>query len=158
MARILRHIAVEVGKINFPTLQVSNLYEFPDKGGEEKIIEFHNQSVGTPIGVVGFAHAGGVMARKLLRHACGDKRGVGVAEAVDALFGVADNQIVLSSAVVLFEQGAEVVPLHSRCVLKLVNQIMVDRSAEALINERGIVVAYYALQHRVGFSKLNHVV
>ena len=63
MARILRHIAVEVGKINFPILQVSNLYEFPDKGGEKKIIEFHNQSVGTPIGVVGFAHAGGVMAR-----------------------------------------------------------------------------------------------
>ena len=125
---------------------------------EEDVVKFNNRASGTPVGVLFTRHSGILTLRKLTRHGISDKRGIGVAEAIDALFGIADDKVVFSSAIAFVQQGEEVFPLKAGGVLKLVDEKMVEVGAETFVDKRGVVFTNDAAEHRVGLTKLNCIV
>ena len=96
----LRHIIVKVVEVESPLLLIGReklLYE----GMEEEIVELHDSAVRPPVGVFRLAHSGGTMAGECGGHDGGDQRRVGVTEAVDTLLCIADDKVILSTAVAL---------------------------------------------------------
>ena len=91
-----------------------------------------------------------------MRHLTCDESGVGVAETVDTLFGVADYHILVALALV--DERLHVYPLKQRRVLELVYHVRFQHRADFLIYERHIAALVYLLQNGVGVGKLHNVV
>ena len=86
---------------------------------------------------------------------------VGVAEAVDRLLGVADDEVEVVAAVrqALVQQRHEVVVLLVARVLELVDHEMVDPRAHAFIDKRhGVVSGHEVVDEVVGVGNEHHVV
>ena len=83
---------------------------------------------------------------------------VGVPEAIDALFHVAHDQVLLALRQALLHEGAEVAPLHPAGVLKLVDHVMVDLRAGFLIDKGGVAALDHLAQQFVGVGDEHDVV
>ena len=105
------------------------------------IVEFHDAPVASPVGVFRRGVTVKFHAPDPGRNFGGDQRGVGVAETVDALLGVADNQTVIaqSAAKALLEKRTHQLPLELRSVLKFVDKEMVETRPEPFVDEGGVV-------------------
>ncbi len=84
--------------------------------------------------------------------------GVGVAEAVDALLLVADYKVFVAVREAFHQQRPQIVPLHTRCVLHLVDEEVAQIVAEALVDERGLVVVDDVAEQGIGVGQEYYVV
>ena len=82
---------------------------------EEAVVEADDFGCGAPVGVFVHLVAAGAEAGTgiLCGDAACDEGGVGVAEAVDALLGVADDEVVVAAAHALVDQRPHVLPLQA---------------------------------------------
>ena len=132
------------------------------RGGheEEEVVELHDAAQAPVVGIFGARSPGHSQRHggELRRHHGRDERGVGVAEAVDALLGVADYEVVECVGRRLRNEGAQVFPLQGRGVLKFVDEVMVEPRSEPLVDEGGLVVADDAAEQGAGVGELDEVV
>ncbi len=84
--------------------------------------------------------------------------GIGVAETVDTLLLVADDEIFMAVGEAFHHQRTQIVPLHARRVLHLVDEEMAQIVAQALVDERSLVVVYDVAEQRVGIGEEYYVV
>ena len=112
-------------------------FEIRGKGGEERVVEFHNFAGASPVGVVADVAADFrdmVFAERFARLAA-QKLGAGVAETVDTLLHIADNQVLAPSRESLLHQRAQIVPVHLRGVLEFVDEQMVELRAHLFVDK-----------------------
>ncbi len=108
-------------------------------GGEEGVVEVHDPAAASPIVRQGLLAA--LLRPEIGADALVQQRPVRVAEAVDALFHVADDQVRPAIRQALRHQGAEVVPLHAAGVLELVDHVVVHARTGLLVDEGGVAAA-----------------
>ena len=75
-------------------------------------------------------------------HFLAEHCGVGIAESVDGLLGVADEHVEVAARQTLVQQALEIIVLFGTGVLKLVNHEVGNRRADTFINK-----GRAALQH-----------
>ena len=78
---------------------------------------------------------------------------VRVAESVNTLLDIADNQIIIAPGEAFKQQRLEIIPLQARCVLKFINQEVAIAPTDALIDKRSLAVADNQLEQRVSVAQ-----
>ena len=121
------------------------------KNGEKCVVPLDYVAGTSPIGVrlyvVALRHDG--LFWKIPINLFLQQSRVGVAEPVDTLFHVADNQAVVVACQTVDHERTHVFPLHLRCVLKLVDEEMFQPYADTFVNERCVVFADDFFEHFV---------
>ena len=79
---------------------------------------------------------------------------VAATEPVDALLDIAHDEVAAPARAALGQQGAEVLPLKARRVLKLVDHDVVELGAYLLEDEGGIARAYHLPQQDGGLGEV----
>ena len=93
---------------------------------KERIIELHHMQIAAIIRILRRVIAMDMdIIAKILRHLLADEGRVGISESIDALFGIADDQIAMRLAEALPHERREVLPLHSAGILELIDQEMI---------------------------------
>ena len=133
LARVSVRFAVPVG-------------QHPAGGGEERVVESHDVRLTAPVG----AQRARPDAEGRVVADARQNLPVAVAPAVDALLDVAHYQAAFLSGQALLQQQPEVLPLHPRRVLKLVNHHRVKGGADFLVHERRIAFTDQSVQQCVG--------
>ena len=97
-----------------------------------------------------------VFAERFARLAA-QKLGAGVAETVDTLLHIADNQVLAPSREGLLHQRAQIVPVHLRGVLEFVDEQMIELRAHLFVDKRHLPLFQHAAQQGVGVAEEKHV-
>ena len=107
------------------------------KTAEEAVVETHEVGGASVVGVVGRLVAAYCVRRRevFFGDTVAQQCAVAVAEAVDGLLLVADDEAVVALGDAVGDKRTQVVPLHVRRVLELVDQKVVERHAETLVDE-----------------------
>ena len=121
--------------------------------GEEDVVESDDRARRAVVGVEGADVQLTVGIGKLAAN-IGQQPPVAAAPAVDALLHVAHNQ-VLSALVAhgLFKEHLEVLPLHGRGVLELVDHDVLQLGAHLLEDERGVAPLDELMQQLLGVAE-----
>ena len=119
---------------------------------EEFVVELHHLPGAAPVLVRRLLFGIG----KLLFDFGPKQLPVGIAPTVDALLYVAYDEVVAGSVGVA-QQGQEVLPLHTRGVLELVQQVIGITAARLFVDEGGVGAVYNVAQHIVGLVQRQHV-
>ena len=109
---------------------------------EEFVVEVDDMARTAAVDVEGFD----VDAQRRLPLDVAEDAPVAAAPTVDALLHVADEEVAAALGEALEEEHAEVLPLQSRGVLKLVDHDMAQQGADLLEDERRVAVAHHATE------------
>ena len=108
------------------------------RDSENRIVEIHHVGVASPVGIEHFVADG--IGAEILWNLCFEQSPIGVSPAVNALFHVAHNKVEVPVRQAFGQQRAKILPLHRRCVLKLIDHIIVDARARFFVHERRLAV------------------
>ena len=150
---LLLHIAIDILDLE----SCLRLYVVQRLGrfGEESIIEINNILLAAEVVAQFFV---------LRREACQfllyilQDGPVAVTPTIDALFDVANEEVVAARRLVLYEQHLEVVPLQSAGILELVYHYVVELRAYLLENKRRIRLLHQLAQQSRGLAQVELVV
>ena len=112
---------------------------------EEGIIEVYDAGKASEVGVKRPL----AVIREFRRHCLTKKFPIGSPPSVDALLYIPDYQIITASGLAFSEKRAEILPLDTGCILKLVQQIMVVAYTYLLIDKRCIRFVNYAAKNSI---------
>ena len=92
----------------------------------------------------------GHVVRKFRRKPVCQEPPVGAPEPIDRLFDVTYDEVFESAGLAVGDQRAEVVPLHGRCILELVQKEILVADAQFLVDERGVGTVDDIAQNGIG--------
>ena len=125
---------------------------------KERIIELHHMQIAAIIRILRRVIAMDMdIIAEILRHLLADEGRVCISESIDALFGIADDQIAMRLAEALPHERREVLPLHSAGILELIDQEMIEPSAYSFIYKRSIAIADHLIEDHSGFRQLDGI-
>ncbi len=150
--RFLRHIGIDV--VNQVTYSVSFIFICRKQIAfhsaayflEKMIVEPHNVFCTAPV----IAERNFFAAAEIVFYTALKQFPVGISPAVNALFHVANNQVVVTTIHAIFEQRLEIFPLHRRGVLKFVEHEMFQENAHFFVDKWRVAAFDYSVQKIVG--------
>ncbi len=159
----LSHLLNQSGISGADRISVEPPLHIARHGIEKRVVKPDHIGRTPPVAVLGNIHPLqrqriGETAPHEFLHTAPQQFRVGITEPVDALLLVADNQVVMPAAEAFKHERLQVLPLHLRRVLELVNKVMLYGGAHPLIDKRGLILAYDAAQKVVGVGKQQRVV
>ena len=123
--------------------------------GKEAVVEVHDDMAGA---VVVIQHANRLLRKtEVPLQTAVQEFPVRPPPAVNGLLHVTHDEIVETAGLTVPEQGPEVLPLHGRGVLELVQEEVFEPHAQLLINERGVGAVDDILEDGIGVVNGNDV-
>ncbi len=144
---LLLHVGVESGHLEYICQEFEKL-----------VVPRHNVVGAAPVGAALSVIVLQLTFREILAQLRMKQLRVGVAETVDALLYIANDEAVVPICQTVAHQRQQVFPLHARRVLKLVDEVVVDIHADALVDKRHLASADNAAHNVVGARQQDGVV